>query len=117
MVARGQLGTCLITGGNFRELKSSSAYVKLSHGGVCTTFIEELHHRIRGRRKHTAPGWALGGVPGEIEKPALARGLFTFCGEHCSYFRTANTFAKLHGDRAVTTKAESPDVVQVALAA
>lgn len=70
-----------------------------------------------GRRKHTAPGWALGGVPGEIEKPALVLGLFTLCGEHGSYFRAANAFAKLHGDRAVTTKAKGSNVVQVALAA
>jgi hypothetical protein len=70
-----------------------------------------------GRRKNTAPGWALGGVPGEIEKPASVRGLFKLCGEHGSYFGAANSFAKLHSDRAVTTKAKRSNVIEVALAA
>ncbi|MDX6464115.1 MAG: hypothetical protein QOE55_7812 [Acidobacteriaceae bacterium] len=58
-----------------------------------------------------------GGVPGEIEKPPLVRGLFRLCGEHGSYFGAANSFAKLHGDRAVTTKAKGSNVIEVALAA
>jgi hypothetical protein len=45
------------------------------------------------------------------------RGLFRLCGEHGSYFGAANSFAKLHGDRAVTTKAKSSYVIEVALAA
>jgi hypothetical protein len=56
-------------------------------------------------------------VPGEIEKPPLVRGLFRLCGEHGSYFGAANSFAKLHGDRAVTTKAKGSNVIEVALAA
>ena len=45
------------------------------------------------------------------------RGLFKLCGEHGSYFGAANSFAKLHGDRAVRTKAKSSYVIEVALAA
>jgi hypothetical protein len=67
--------------------------------------------------KATAPGWALGGVPSEIEKPALVRGLLRLCGEHGSYFGAANSFAKLHGDRAMTSKAKGSNVIEVALAA
>jgi hypothetical protein len=56
-------------------------------------------------------------VPSEIEMPALVRGFFRLCGEHGSYFGAANSFAKLHGDRAVTTKAKRSYVIEVALAA
>ena len=45
------------------------------------------------------------------------RGFFRLCGEHGSYFGAANSFAKLHGDRAVTTNAKGSNVIQVALAA
>jgi hypothetical protein len=45
------------------------------------------------------------------------RGLFRLCGEHGSYFGAANSFAKLHSDRAVTTKAKGSYVIEVALAA
>jgi hypothetical protein len=45
------------------------------------------------------------------------RGFFKLCGEHGSYFGAANSFAKLHGDRAVTTKAKGSNVIEVALAA
>ena len=45
------------------------------------------------------------------------RGLFRLCGEHGSNFGAANSFAKLHGDRAVTTKAKGSNVIEVALAA
>ena len=45
------------------------------------------------------------------------RGLFRLCGEHGSYFGATNPFAKLHGDRAVTTKAKGSYVIEVALAA
>ena len=44
------------------------------------------------------------------------RGLFRLCGEHGSYFGAANSFAKLRGDRAVTTKAKGSNVIEVALA-
>jgi hypothetical protein len=83
---------------------------------VCTTFTEALHPKsVDG--ESTAPGWALGGVPGEIERPALMRGFFWLCGEHGSYFRAAESFAKLHGDRSVTTNAKGSNVIEVALAA
>jgi hypothetical protein len=45
------------------------------------------------------------------------RGFFRLCGEHGSNFGAANSFAKLHGDRAVTTKAKGSYVIEVALAA
>jgi hypothetical protein len=44
-------------------------------------------------------------------------GWFRLCGEHGCYFGAANSFAKLHGDRAVTTKAKGSYVIEVALAA
>ncbi len=45
------------------------------------------------------------------------RGLFSLCGEHGSYFGSANSFAKLHSDRPMTPKAKGSYVVEVALAA
>jgi len=45
------------------------------------------------------------------------RGLFRLGGEHGGYFGAANSFAKLHGDRAVTTKAKGSYVIEVTLAA
>jgi hypothetical protein len=65
----------------------------------------------------TAPGWALGGVPGEIEWPALTPGFWGLCGEQGSYFRAADSLAKLHGDGSVTTKAKGSNVIEVTLAA
>jgi|SRR5579859_3757308 len=70
-----------------------------------------------GRRNIPLQAGRSGGCPAKIEEPALLLGLFKLCGEHGSYFATPNPFAKLHGDQAVTTKAECPNVVEVALAA
>ena len=52
-----------------------------------------------------------------MKRCALARRLIAFCGDHGSYFRAPNSFAKLHGDCAMTSKAKGSNVIEVALAA
>ena len=100
----------------FRVLKFSSEHINQSLWRLHNLYKRNASYKS-GRRKRTAPGWALGGVPSEMERPALMRGLFRLCGEHGSNFGAANSFAKLHGDRAVTTKAKGSNVIEVALAA
>ena len=88
---------------------------------VIEAFVQHLQRNciIRKWTGETVPLQAgrSGGCPAKLKKPALVRGLFRLCGEHGGYFSAANSFAKLHGDRAVTTKAKGSNVIEVALAA